>query len=327
MVKTTENHKALPRTPGLVLHAAAYYDLLVWLFTFGRERAFREKMLRLARLRAGEVVLDVGCGTGTLAVLAARQVGPSGATYGIDASPEMIATASRKAARQGVPVTFDVGSAQALPFADGTFDVVLTTLLLHHLPRPSRQRLAREMRRVLKPGGRVLVIDFGEGDHAEKSLLSHFHRPHGHTKLQDTLTQLKEAGFAITNSGAVGMKSLQYVCATSASGALQVSKTADETHDPAGKRADFDRNDTHNSVGPNLGRHMLGSAIVVAVIVAVFLHAGVAAALWTSGVGALPTTGLALLGLAGLILLIVGLKGWYFLSSHFKRHGDLENRP
>lgn len=182
------------------------------------------------------------------------------------------------------------------------------------------------MHRVLKPGGRVLVIDFGEGDHSKKSLLSHFHRPHGHTKLQDTLTQLSEAGFAISDSGAVGMKTLQYVCATRASDALQVSQTADETRDPEGKRMGFDPNDPNDSVEPNVRRHVLGSGIVVAAIIAVLLHAGVAAALWTGVVGSSPTTGLALLGLAGLIMLILALKGWYVLGRHFNWHCDLESR-
>lgn len=72
------------RTPGLTLHSAGRYDLLVWFYTLGGERSFREKMLRLANLQPGETVLDVGCGTGTLALLAGRQVGPTGKVWGID---------------------------------------------------------------------------------------------------------------------------------------------------------------------------------------------------------------------------------------------------
>src|SRR5688572_3378865 len=90
MAKLADRNSTLGTT-GLVLHSAARYDLLVWLITRGRERAFREKVLRLARLKPGESVLDVGCGTGTLAIAARPLVGPAGAVYGIDASPEMIA--------------------------------------------------------------------------------------------------------------------------------------------------------------------------------------------------------------------------------------------
>src|SRR5262245_61993392 len=98
---------------GLVLHSAARYDFMVWLLTLGRERAFREKILKLASLESGESVLDVGCGTGTLAIAAKRHVGPTGTVYGIDASPEMIARADKKARKAGVEVVFRYGAAQA----------------------------------------------------------------------------------------------------------------------------------------------------------------------------------------------------------------------
>src|SRR5690348_10193613 len=75
-----------PSTTGRVLHSAALYDLLLWLVTLGRERGFREKVLRLAHLEPGQSVLDVGCGTGTLAIAAKRHVGPTGRVHGIDAS-------------------------------------------------------------------------------------------------------------------------------------------------------------------------------------------------------------------------------------------------
>ena len=84
------DHDLPPGTTGLVLHKAALYDLTVWLMTLGQERSFREKILRLARLEQGESVLDVGCGTGSLAIAAKRQVGPAGTVCGIDASPEKV---------------------------------------------------------------------------------------------------------------------------------------------------------------------------------------------------------------------------------------------
>jgi ubiquinone/menaquinone biosynthesis C-methylase UbiE len=203
-----------PRKRGLVLHSAAAYDLMVWLITFGRERVFREAMLRLAHLKMGESVLDVGCGTGTLAIAVKRQVGAIGAVYGVDASQEMIARAEKKARRAGVRVAFKTGFAQSLPFPDAQFDVILTTVMLHHLPRKARQELAAEMRRVLKPGGRVLAIDFAGNARKRKSLLHHFHRRHGHVELKEIIGLLKEAGLNVIESGAVGMRDLQFALAT-----------------------------------------------------------------------------------------------------------------
>ena len=202
-----------PSTTGLLLHSAVTYDLMVWFITRGRENALREEMLRLARLQQGESVLDVGCGTGSLAVAAKRKVGPAGAVYGVDASPEMIARANKKARKAGVEVTFKNAFAQSLPFQDGTFDAVLSTVMLHHLPRPARKELALEIRRVLRPGGRLLVIDFGAADKGKKSFLDHFHRRHGHVEFNDVVAVLGEAGLRVTETGELAMPGLQFVLA------------------------------------------------------------------------------------------------------------------
>jgi len=210
-VHKTADSDASPRVTGLTLHAAAFYDLTVWLLTLGRERAFREKILRFAHLGLGESVLDVGCGTGSLAIAAKQQVGASGAVYGIDASPEMIARAERKARKARVQIVFKNAPAQILPFADAQFDVVLSTLMLHHLPRAARQECAREIRRVLKPGGRVLAVDFAPPIE-KKGILAHFHR-HGHVKFDDIVDLLGASDLNVVESGAVGAKNLQFVLA------------------------------------------------------------------------------------------------------------------
>jgi ubiquinone/menaquinone biosynthesis C-methylase UbiE len=209
-----EDQSLTPATTGLVLHGTArFYDLMAWAVMLGRERVFREKVIDLARLRPGESVLDVGCGTGTLAIAAKRRVGPTGMVYGIDASPEMIARAGRKAKKERAEVVFKIGVVEALPFPDAQFDVVLSTLMLHHLPRKAREQCAREMRRVVKPGGRVLAVDFGGTERKKRGLFAHIHRHHGHVKLADIIAVLSEAGLNIVESGAVGIRDLNFVLA------------------------------------------------------------------------------------------------------------------
>jgi SAM-dependent methyltransferase len=203
-----------PRTSGIVLHSPLFYDFTVWLALLGNEQAFRNRMVQLARLTVGESVLDVGCGTGTLAIAAKRRVGPAGSVVGVDASPEMLARADKKARKAGFEVSFRRGLAEALPFSDAQFDVALSTVMLHHLPRKARLQCANEMRRVLKADGRVLVVDF-EGMSDRRTFLSHFHRPHSHVNRNDIITLLSEAGLHPMESGPVGIRDLQFVLATS----------------------------------------------------------------------------------------------------------------
>ena len=201
--------EAAPHTHGLVIDWAARYDLMAWLFTHGKERQLRERIIGLARLEQGNSVLDVGCGTGTLAIAAARHVGLT-PVCGIDASPPMIARARRKATKARVDVNFQVGVAEQMPFPDGRFDVVLSTLMLHHLPRKTRQACTAEMKRVLKAGGRVLAVDFGRGD--GRGLLAHFHK-HGHVDLKDIVALLEGVGLTVNETGPVGMNNLHFALA------------------------------------------------------------------------------------------------------------------
>lgn len=196
-----------------VVHWAGRYDLLVWLLTLGRERRFRERLLVPAQLRPGESVLDVGCGTGSLAIVAKRHVGAAAEVQGIDPSPEMIARARSKARKARLDVSFTEGTAESLPFPDATFDVALSTVMLHHLRRSTRELAVAEMKRVLKPGGRVLVVDFG-GARNGKGPLLHFHRA-GHVEPKVLVDLVSGAGLRVTESGPIGMWSLSYVVAES----------------------------------------------------------------------------------------------------------------
>lgn len=195
-----------------VVHWAARYDLLIKLVTLGREQAMRERMLDLGRVSSGEFVLDVGCGTGTLAIAAKRRVGDGGTVHGIDPSVEMIERARKKATRAHSGAVFRVAHAESLPFETSHFDVVLSTVMLHHLPRAVRAQAIQEMRRVVKPGGRILIVDFGARTSQHRGLMAHFHR-HGRVSMADLTALVEAASLNVVDSGSVGIGTLIYVLA------------------------------------------------------------------------------------------------------------------
>ncbi|MGH9224137.1 MAG: class I SAM-dependent methyltransferase [Acidimicrobiales bacterium] len=214
------------RSIGKVVHGALAYDIQAWVLTLGNERRFRERLVRLARLAAGESVLDVGCGTGALTIAAHGQVGSAGEVCGVDPSPEMVARARRKAAKAGVDVRFEVAAAQALPFPDARFDVVLSCLVLHHVSEGGRPQAIGEIRRVLRPGGRFLAIDFGGGGKRTRHGMLHrlhrmLHRLPGHNDFDlDELTPALESEALdavergpVDSSGVLGHSNLRFLLA------------------------------------------------------------------------------------------------------------------
>ena len=149
-----------------LIHWARAYDLTNGLLGRRRKR-LREMFADDLELQAGDRVLDVGCGTGQLAMTFAERVAPTGSVAGIDAAPEMIKRATSQARKQKLPIAFQVAFAQRLPFPNGSFHAVACTLVLHHVAEDDQQSAVQEMHRVLKPGGRLLIAEFerGHGPH------------------------------------------------------------------------------------------------------------------------------------------------------------------
>jgi ubiquinone/menaquinone biosynthesis C-methylase UbiE len=150
-----------PQTRGTVIRWARFYDVLVWLVTHGKERMFRQMIADQAQLQPGERVLDVGCGTGTLALVAKEHVGETGRVVGIDPSRQMIARARWKMDKAGLSLDFHLGVIEQLAFPDQSFDVVLCSLMIHHVPDDLKRQGLAEMARVLTSGGRLLIVDSG----------------------------------------------------------------------------------------------------------------------------------------------------------------------
>lgn len=143
----------------------------------GTDAAHRE-LIQRAALEPGHRVLDVGCGTGTLAVRI-KQLHPDVDVVAIDPDPKALARAVRKAQRAGVEVRFEKGFGDALPFADRSFDRVVSSFMFHHLAPTTRAGMLAEVKRVLTPSGTLLLLDFG-GSHGHDGLVAKLFHAHQH---------------------------------------------------------------------------------------------------------------------------------------------------
>ena len=184
-------------TRGLILDTGWRYDLMEWFFdTFlfrGKLRELRQRTADLAHIQPGEMVLDVGCGTGTLAMEVEPHVNAKGHVFGIDPGAQQIARARSKAAKRNLSIEFQIGVIEQLDFPDQTFDVVVSTIMMHHLSDSLKRQGLSEIARVLKPGGRLVIADFKR---PEERAAQAVRFGAGGSRIQDLAVLVKEAGFS-----------------------------------------------------------------------------------------------------------------------------------
>src|SRR5258708_7517165 len=175
--------------------ALPLYDPVVKLL--GGDRA-RRALVDQAEIRPGHRVLDIGCGTGSLIVLIKTRY-PDAEVTGLDPDPKALFRARRKAYGAKIAVQLDRGFSDQLPYPDGSFERVFSSFMLHHLEPQEKEATLREVRRVLKPGGRFGLLDFGGSRPPNEGFLARW--CHAHHRLGDNfggriLTLLSQAGFA-----------------------------------------------------------------------------------------------------------------------------------
>jgi ubiquinone/menaquinone biosynthesis C-methylase UbiE len=141
-------------------YAASVYDWLSPLMTFGHEKKMGQIALKLMDLKGHEKMIDIGCGTGTLTVEAGQKLSANkgGHIIGIDAAAKMIALARKKITAMP-QVRFDVSAAEKLGYKDESFDLALSTFFFHHIDAELKLAALNEMWRVLKKGGKAVIVD------------------------------------------------------------------------------------------------------------------------------------------------------------------------
>lgn len=201
-------------TEGHTLHSSArYYDLIVGVLSLGRERKFRQAALDLVDIQPGMKILDVGCGTGSLTIAAKLNQGFDGEVIGIDPSSNMVDFARQKAVKADVEVDFQVGVIENLGFDDQKFDLVMSSMMMHHLPDALKVTGLKEVYRVLKPGGTLLIVDLDPGAFSLASLI-HGHSSQLSTELETTRRIMENQGFEPVEVGKLDFRGFSYLKGT-----------------------------------------------------------------------------------------------------------------
>ncbi|MCS6807883.1 MAG: bifunctional demethylmenaquinone methyltransferase/2-methoxy-6-polyprenyl-1,4-benzoquinol methylase UbiE [Bacteroidota bacterium] len=139
---------------------APRYDVGNNVLSFGIHHYWRQAVVRYVGAQPGMSVLDCATGTGDLAIAFKRAVGSTGTVIGTDFCAEMMQTAPSKARKSGLDIRFEIADAMCLPYANNTFDIASIAFGIRNVDEP--MQALREMARVVRPGGKVVVLEFGQ---------------------------------------------------------------------------------------------------------------------------------------------------------------------
>lgn len=205
----TDGNPEAPRAmPSILIRN---YDLLWRILSMGRAERTHLATLELAGFRPEDDLLDIGCGTGSLVLAADQRLGATGTLVGLDVEPGMIEQAEAKAAKVASNATFAIGAITAVPYPDGSFDVVTSSLMLHHVADDEHAAGFAELHRVLRPGGRIVVADINLAQRSSVSRVHGVRHPTEDTVRRDVPQHLEAAGFRIVGAGQHRFKALSYV--------------------------------------------------------------------------------------------------------------------
>ena len=194
---------------------ACIYDPLVRFISsfFDGEESLRRLTIDKMDLKPGQKVLDVCCGTGTLCAMIAEEIGSDGEVVGVDLSENMLKKAEK---RREDNIRFCYANAEEIPYADGYFDRASVTFGLHEMPHLVRMNVLREMRRVLKPGGKIIVLDYAYPKRTLAVLLFKvWMLVEGETARdfirRDLSSMIRDAGFDVIEQNVYWMNTIQIV--------------------------------------------------------------------------------------------------------------------